>query len=124
MIPGFENARSTRSRRFPVWLLAAVISIAAAGSSCTHAHMSPNYGQSYSAWFAAQHVRQEPADSAATKRALGNLDAQEAAAISKSFRRTTGAADANANGQGQMVMMGTNRAPAEAYLPPPSVPTN
>jgi hypothetical protein len=87
--------------------------------ACTHAHLSPSYGRSYDAWFSAQHVREAPADSEPTKRALGSLDAQEAAAISKSYRRTTNKEETP--GQGQMLMIGQSRG-GEAYLPPPSVP--
>ena len=68
-----------------------------------------------------QHIRSEPSDSDATKRALTSLDAQEAATISKNYRRNVGAADSQ--GQGQMVMIGQNHAGSvEAYTPPPSVP--
>ena len=87
--------------------------------ACDRAHLSSYYGQSYEAWFAMQHVRSQPADSEATKRALTSLDAQEAATISKNYRHAVGAAE----NQGQMVMVGQNRAGSiEAYTPPPSVP--
>jgi hypothetical protein len=93
---------------------------AAASGGCSRAHMSSYYGQSFNAWFAMQHVRHEPAEGEATKRALSHLDAQEASAISKSYRRNVGGGQ-EAQG-GQMVMMGSGRGSAEPYTPPPSVP--
>jgi hypothetical protein len=113
------NTFEGRARR---WLIV----LALAGSStlagaCDRAHLSSYYGQSFNAWFAMQHVRNRPADSDATKRALSSLDAQEAAAISKNYRRTVGAGENQ--GQGQMVMVGQNHGGSvEASTPPPSVP--
>jgi len=100
----------------------ALAGAALAGGGCDRAHLSPYYGHSYDAWFTAQHVRHEPADSEPTRRALSSLDAQEAAAISKNYRHTVGANEGG-NGQGQMVMTGQGRGPSnEGYVPPPSVP--
>jgi hypothetical protein len=111
-----------RGRHPAAWLAALALAASALlGGACTHAHLSPNYGVSYNAWFSAQHVRHEPADSEATRRALDSLDAQEAAAISKSFRKNTGD-QAEGTGQGQMVMIGQSTGRNDAYTPPPSVP--
>ena len=66
-----------------------------------------------------QHVRSEPANTEATRRALTSLDAQEAATISKNYRRNVGGQDSQ--GQGQMVMSGQSHG-GESYTPPPSVP--
>jgi hypothetical protein len=98
----------------------ALVSFSTLGGACDRAHLSSYYGKSFDAWFAMQHVRSEPANSEATKRALTSLDAQEAATISKNYRRTVGGAEAQ--GQGQMVMMGQTHGGVEGYTPPPSVP--
>ncbi len=106
-----------RARR---WLIVlALAGFATFAGACDRAHLSSYYGQSYTAWFAMQHVRNEPADTEATKRALTSLDAQEAATISKNYRRAVGAQEGQ--GQGQMVMIGQSHG-GEAYTPPPSVP--
>ena len=109
-----------RARR---WLVAAVLlGLSTLTGACDRTYLSPTYGQSFNAWFAMQHVRSQPADSEATKRALGSLDSQEAAAISKNYRRNVGG-QTEAGGQGQMVMIGQARgAGTESYTPPPSVP--
>lgn len=103
------------------WLLTlAWVAGAALGGGCSHTHLSSNYGMAYNAWFTAQHVRHQPADSDATQRALGGLDAQEAASVSKNYRKASG--DQAEAGQGQMVMIGQARGGNESYTPPPSVP--
>ncbi len=102
-------------------LLALALAATLGGAACNRAHLSPYYGKSYNAWFASQHVRTEPADSEPTRRALSSLDAQEAAAISKNYRRTVGGQDSQS--QGQMVMIGqAHGGSSEGYTPPPSVP--
>ncbi|HZL21068.1 MAG TPA: hypothetical protein VFG23_25260 [Polyangia bacterium] len=118
---GTTEPVEAQSRRRGRWLLAlAWVAGAALGGGCSHEHLNPNYGMAYNAWFTAQHVRHQPADSDATQRALGGLDAQEAASISKNYRKTSGGqAD---TGQGQMVMIGQARGGTESYTPPPSVP--
>jgi hypothetical protein len=89
---------------------------------CSRAHLSSYYGKSYTAWFSAQYVHTPTATSDAARRALTSLDAQEAAAISKNYRKTVGGKDA-AESQGQMVMIAQPRGGGmEAYTPPPSVP--
>ncbi len=109
-------------RRSGPWLAAlALIGSALFGGACTHPHLSSNYGLSFNAWFTAQHVRHEPADSEATRRALNSLDAQEATAVSKNYRKNTGS-QGDATGQGQMVMIGQTRSGNDSYTPPPSVP--
>ncbi len=111
------NTFKGRARRWLIVLALAGFSTVA--GACNRAHLSSYYGQSFNAWFAMQHVRSQPADSEATKRALTSLDAQEAAAISKNYRRTVGAGE----NQGQMVVVGQNHASGtEGYTPPPSVP--
>ena len=106
-----------RGRRWP--LLLALAGFALGGVACDRGHLSSYYGQSFNTWFAMQHVRSTPADSEPTRRALSNLDAQEATTVSKSYRPS--AAD-RAGGQGQMVMIGQGGRNNEPYTPPPSVP--
>jgi hypothetical protein len=108
-----------RARR---WLIVlALASFSTLAGACDRAHLSPFQGRSFNAWFAMQHVRSEPADTEATRRALTSLDAQEAASISKSYRRAVGGQSEGQ--QGQMVMIGqTHGGGMEAYTPPPSVP--
>jgi hypothetical protein len=96
-------------------LLAAAGFAVFAGASCDRSHLSSYYGKSYAAWFNAQHIRTEPAQSEATKRALSSLDAQEAAAVSKNYRRVVGAD--TGQGQGQMVMIGQRGGGPEGYTP-------
>jgi hypothetical protein len=105
-------------RRF---LLAfALIASSAFAMGCHREHLSSQYGQAYSAWFAAQHVNRPPSEQA--RRILEGLDAQEAALVSKSYRRTTGRGE-EGEGGGRMLMIGPNRGGGpEAYIPPPSVP--
>jgi hypothetical protein len=113
------NRFEGRARRWLIVLALAGFSTFA--GACDRAHLSSYYGQSFNAWFAMQHIRSEPANSEATKRALTSLDAQEAATISKNYRRNVGGAENQ--GQGQMVMIGQNHAGGmEGYTPPPSVP--
>jgi len=93
------------------------------GGGCSRAHLSSYYGKSYAAWFSAQYIQTPTATSEAARRALTSLDAQEAAAISKNYRKTVGGQE-GAQGQGQMVMIAQPRGGGmEAYTPPPSVPS-
>ncbi len=115
-----ENTAPTRTGG---WLAAlALAGFATLVGGCGRAHLSADYGQSYAAWFNAQHIQTPTATSEPARRALSSLDAQEAAAISKNYRKTVGGQEA-APGQGQMVMIGqTGGARMEGYTPPPSVP--
>lgn len=109
----------------PGFLTALLVLAGAAtlATACTHAHLSDNYGRSYAAWFNAQHIATPTATSEPARRALSSLDAQEAAAVSKNYRKTVGGQDGT-NGQGQMVMIGQGQGGRmEAYTPPPSVPS-
>lgn len=115
------NAGAARHRPGRLWLLAlALLGAPLLGGACSHQHLNPNYGMSYNAWFTAQHVRHEPSNSEATRRALSSLDAQEASSVSRNYRKVSGANDVA--GQGQMVMVGPSRGGIEGYTPPPSVP--
>lgn len=110
-------------RRTAGWLAALGLAGAAMlGGGCARTHLSPDYGKSTSAWFNAQHVQTPTATSEPARRALTSLDAQEASAISKNYRKNVGGQEAPA-GQGQMIMIGqTSGGRTEGYTPPPSVP--
>jgi hypothetical protein len=116
MTKRFEQGRG---RRWP--LLLALAGFALGAGACDRGHLSSYYGSSFNNWFAMQHVRNTPADSESTKRALTSLDAQEATTVSKSYRRAFGNQE-GAAGQGQMVMVGQGPRTNEPYTPPPSVP--
>jgi len=119
-----EKPKARRDARRGICLVLALAGAAGLGGGCARAHLSENYGQSYAAWFNAQHIQTPTATSEPARRALSSLDAQEASAISKSYRKTVGGQDA-APGQGQMVMIGqAQNGRMEAYTPPPSVPGN
>jgi len=104
-------------------ILAALLLLGMSGAGCDRAHLSSYYGKSYAAWFGAQYVHTPTATSDSARRALSSLDAQEAAAISKNYRKTVGGQDAAQAQGGQMVMIAQPRGGGmEAYTPPPSVP--
>jgi hypothetical protein len=90
------------------------------GGGCGRAHLSSHYGESYSAWFTAQHVPARPQNDTA-RRSIETLDAQEAEMVSKSYRQKVGNGNEGAS-QGRQIMMVAPRPGAEAYMPPPSVP--
>lgn len=116
-------SETTFSRRFSgVMIGLALVGAATLGGACARAHLSDDYGKSYAAWFNAQHIQTPTATSEPAKRALNSLDAQEAAAISKNYRKNVGGGEAT-QGQGQMVMIGqTSGGNQQGYTPPPSVP--
>ncbi len=118
-----STSRTEVSRRFSrLMVLLALAGATALGGACGRAHLSDNYGRSYAAWFNAQHIQTPTGTSEPAKRALTGLDAQEAAAISKNYRKNVGGGEATA-GQGQMVMIGqTSNANQQGFTPPPSVP--
>jgi hypothetical protein len=96
--------------------------LGALGAGCAREHLSSNYGQAYSAWFATQHVNRPTANPELAQRNLDSLDAQEAATVSKGYRQVI-RADENPTGGGRLLMISPNRGGGEAaYIPPPSVP--
>jgi len=98
--------------------LAFVLAATSAGA-CGRAHLSSNYGQAYSAWFVAQRGKKtsNPEDA---RKIVESLDAQEAAMVSRSYRKTRGGDD---TGQSRMLMIGASRQGPESYMPAiPSVP--
>jgi len=87
--------------------------------ACTQPHLSKHYGQSYNAWFSAQHVPAR-ADNPSARHSIETLDAGEASMVSKNYRRNVGGAGSEPT-QGRQIMMVAPR-PGETYMPLPSVP--
>ena len=91
-----------------LWLLSlAFIGSAISLGGCGRAHLSGNYGQSYTAWFAAQQVSKKTPHPEESRRIIESLDAQEAGAVSKSYRRS--ASKGGEEASSRMLMIGTTR---------------
>ena len=90
--------------------------------ACGRAHLSSQYAQSYSAWFTAQHAKAKPGSPEEARKIIESLDAQEAASVSRSYRKTV--ARGEETGGGRLLMIGAQRPGGGegAYMPPPSVP--
>jgi len=102
-----------------VWLSFAIMS-ATSLVGCGRAHLSSGYGQAYAAWFNAQHVNKKGTNPEESRRIIESLDAQEAGAVSKSYRRGVSKGDESGS---RLLMVGPRAGAApEAYMPPPSVP--
>jgi hypothetical protein len=102
------------------WLSLTFIVSAAWLGGCGRAHLSSNYAQAYTAWFTTQHVKPKPNATADARKIIERLDAQEAAAVSKTYRRAVARGDEA--GISRMLTIGAPRAGGEGYVPPPSVP--
>ena len=99
-----------------LWLLSLMVTVPAWSlGGCGRAHLSSQYGQAYSSWFVAQRVRSKasPDDS---RRIIESLDAGEAGAVSRNYRKARGADEQ----QSRMLMIGSKSGAAESYMPPPS----
>jgi cytochrome c len=90
-------------------------------SACGTAHLSNQYAMSYAAWFNAQHAKAKPGAPEEARRIIESLDAQEAASVSKSYRRGVSRGGEEAP---RLLTIGTRPGAtgAETYMPPPSVP--
>ena len=97
--------------------------LATSASGCGRAHLSSQFAQSYTAWFTAQHVKSKTSTEESRK-IIESLDAGEAGAVSKSYRKAVGRGEEGAGSGSRLLMIGTQRGGAGegAYLPPPSVP--
>jgi hypothetical protein len=105
-----------------LWLLSlAFIGSATVLGGCGRAHLSSTYAQAYTAWFSAQHVNKKGTNPSESKKIIESLDAQEAAGVSKNYRKSTSRGDETGS---RMLMIGPTRAggAGDAYMPPPSVP--
>lgn len=98
-----------------LWLLSLMVIVPASSlGACGRAHLSSQYGQSYAAWFTAQHVKSKasPEDS---RRIIDSLDAGEASGVSKNYRRVRGAGDEQGS---RLLMIGSkNGAAPDSYMP-------
>jgi hypothetical protein len=101
------------------FLSLAFVLLGTSAAGCGRAHLSSQFAQSYTAWFTAQHVKSKTGTEESRK-IIESLDAQEAGAVSKSYRKAVGRGDES--GVSRMLTIGTPRAGGEAYIPPPSVP--
>ena len=101
-------------------LLALAAVTALTMGACSRAHLSKNYGIAYASWFAAQRVEAKPANAERARLTVESLDAQEAAMVSKTYRKNVSKSE---DGSGsRMLMIGQPRSSGEGYIPPPSVP--
>jgi hypothetical protein len=103
-----------------VWLSLAFLATGASLSGCGRAHLSSNFAQAYTAWFTVQHVKAKgsPEDS---RRIIESLDAAEAGAVSKTYRKTV--SKGGEESSSRMLMIGAPRGGGgDGYVPPPSVP--
>lgn len=100
-----------------LWLLSLMVIVPASSlGACGRAHLSSQYGQAYTAWFSSQHVKSKasPDDS---RRIIESLDAGEAGAVSRNYRKGRGADEQ----QSRMLMIGAKTgASPDSYMPPPS----
>ena len=105
------------------WFLSVMFIASAMGmGACGRQHLSTQFAQSYAAWFEIQHVKTKPAAAEEARKIIESLDAQEAAAVSKSYRKAVGRGEEQ--GGGRMLMIGAQRGGGGegAYMPAPSVP--
>ena len=106
------------------WFLSLAFVASATGlGACGRAHLSSNYAQAYSAWFTAQHVKSKSSGEEARK-VIESLDAQEAGAVSKSYRKAVSRGEEQPGAGSRLLMIGAQRGGSAegGYLPPPSVP--
>ena len=100
----------------------AFVAAAMSLSACGAQHLSSQYAVSYAAWFSAQHAKVKPANPEETRKIIESLDAQEAASVSKSYRRGVSRGGDEAP---RLLTIGTRpggAAGGESYMPPPSIP--
>ena len=89
-------------------------------SACGTAHLSSQYAVAYAAWFNAQHAKAKPANPEEARKIIESMDAQEAAGVSKTYRRGV----SKGEDAPRLLTIGTRPGAAggESYMPPPSVP--
>jgi len=107
--------------------LASVLLTTGALAGCHHEHLSPNYGQSYNAWLAAQRVNRPSEHPEQARRVLDGLDAPEAHIVSTNYLKASAGNNADQGSQGggggRLLMISPNHAAESTpYMPPPSVP--
>ena len=89
-------------------------------SACGTAHLSSQYAVSYAAWFNVQHAKAKPANPEEARRIIESMDAQEASAVSKTYRKGV----SRGEDAPRLLTIGTRPGAAggEGYMPPPSIP--
>jgi|tagenome__1003787_1003787.scaffolds.fasta_scaffold18180506_1 hypothetical protein len=111
--------------KLSAFALASVLLAAGALAGCHHEHLSPNYGQSYNAWLAAQRVNRPAEHPEQARRVLEGLDAPEAHIVSTNYLKASAGnnAEQGNGGGGRLLMISPNHgAESTPYMPPPSVP--
>jgi hypothetical protein len=98
--------------------LSLAVALAGAAGCADRLHLSASHGRSSQAAFAQQQANPQ---AASKPRPLPGFDAQEASAVSSNYRRSLVAKEVQVRDQG-LLMLGPSAAPAQAYVPPPSVP--
>jgi len=101
-----------------LWLSLLLVVPATAGvlGGCSRAHLSSNYAQAYTSWFSAQRVHAKAANGEETRRIIESLDAGEATAVSKNYRK--GVSRGDETGVSRLLTIGAPRAGgAESYMP-------
>ena len=102
------------------FLSLAFVLLGTSAGACGRAHLSSQYAQAYTAWFTAQHVKSK-ANADDQRRIIESLDAAEAGAVSKNYRK--GVSRGDDSGGSRLLTIGAPRAGGnEVYVPPPSVP--
>jgi len=106
------------------WFLSLAFIASAMGvGACGRAHLSSQYAQAYTAWFAVQQVKSKTGSPEEARKIIESLDAQEAGSVSKSYRKAVARGDET--GGGRLLMIGAQRGAGggeAAYMPAPSVP--
>jgi hypothetical protein len=98
-----------------LWLLSLAFGSALSLGACGRAHLSSNYAQSYLAWFSAQHAKAKPSNPDGARRIIESLDAPEAAAVSKNYRK--GVSRGDESSVSRLLTIGAPRAGGGDYMP-------
>lgn len=93
-----------------------------AGGACDRSRLTASHGRAYREAFARQIANPSAGNKTPPDRAVQGLDSQEAAIISKSYRRNLAPKD-DESSRGQMLNSSPPTGqPVRADMPPPSVP--
>jgi hypothetical protein len=107
-----------RPRRVP-FTFALLLGLLAGGASCARTHLTATHGQAYQRAFAVQTVNPH---ASTDPKAIQGLDSQEAAIISRSYRRSLSPKDQPQVDRPQLLTYSAQTGLREANVPPPSVP--
>jgi hypothetical protein len=104
-------------------IVALALGVALVGGACERAHMTASYGRANHDAFTRQMANPTAGTKPAPAGMVQGLDSQEAAIVSKTYRRNLAPRDEEAASRGQMLYY--NQRPPQADrgdMPPPSVP--